>query len=647
MNYFNLYPTEVRSTELVAWEAQVCQAEPWLRELLEARGIEIFPRFLAIYRSISELPRGTWRQLGRSVLKRNDFGRDSHPCYSRRLDRSLARTLARSVAGLALLLALDQSVAGAATIEVSTTTLNHLTDGHCSLLEAISNANNDGAPFPDCAAGNGPDTIVLPARKAFTFQGPTAINFYGDTALLITSAITIEGNGAKLSRRNSNTLYRLITVTESGDLTLRNTIVTGGQETYGGAIFNAGNLTITGGSISRADAVAGGAVFNARYGTLSISNSVLSKSTAYYYGGAVFNYFGTLLIEGSTISGNQAAWGGGVSTYQGAVQIDDCEISSNRAHEGGGVRGRSASVTISNSTVTKNSADTGGGVLNYSGSFTVQSSVITSNKAVHRGGGTQSWNGDFTIESSLISKNQAGSGAGVGTINFVTLNITNSVIAENRSRYSSGGLEIWAGNTTIENTTFVKNRAGDLGGGIGFFSGNLELVNSTVSGNVSKTIGGGIWHQGTGRVSNTTVTGNQAKEAGGGVYNNSTIGGQLYLSRSLITDNRAATGREIFNRIVAGAGTVRADDFNMVGASGSSGISGFSLGATDIVPSAATRNILAPLSDNGGATPTHALLTGSPAIDAVPGAHPDCTGTDQRGVTRPQGLGCDIGAFEK
>ncbi|MEZ4730031.1 MAG: choice-of-anchor Q domain-containing protein [Caldilineaceae bacterium] len=51
-----------------------------------------------------------------------------------------------------------------------------------------------------------------------------------------------------------------------------------------------------------------------------------------------------------------------------------------------------------------------------------------------------------------------------------------------------------------------------------------------------------------------------------------------------------------------------------------------------------------PLQLNGGATPTHALLSGSPAIDAANNAF--CTPADQRGVARPQGPGCDIGAFE-
>ena len=57
-----------------------------------------------------------------------------------------------------------------------------------------------------------------------------------------------------------------------------------------------------------------------------------------------------------------------------------------------------------------------------------------------------------------------------------------------------------------------------------------------------------------------------------------------------------------------------------------------------------TDPLLGPLADNGGPTLTHALLAGSPAIDtALPGA---CPATDQLGTVRPQGLGCDVGAFE-
>ena len=76
----------------------------------------------------------------------------------------------------------------------------------------------------------------------------------------------------------------------------------------------------------------------------------------------------------------------------------------------------------------------------------------------------------------------------------------------------------------------------------------------------------------------------------------------------------------------------------------------FAPGPTDIVPGPAVAlgKILGGLEDNGGPTKTRALKLGSPAVNAVPSSDPACTGTDQRGVTRPQppGSDCDIGAFE-
>jgi hypothetical protein len=54
--------------------------------------------------------------------------------------------------------------------------------------------------------------------------------------------------------------------------------------------------------------------------------------------------------------------------------------------------------------------------------------------------------------------------------------------------------------------------------------------------------------------------------------------------------------------------------------------------------------VLGALADNGGATFTHALLAGSPAINAADNA--TCAATDQRGVARPAALVCDIGAYE-
>jgi hypothetical protein len=92
------------------------------------------------------------------------------------------------------------------------------------------------------------------------------------------------------------------------------------------------------------------------------------------------------------------------------------------------------------------------------------------------------------------------------------------------------------------------------------------------------------------------------------------------------------------------------DDFNLFGLRGTAGTN-FAPGPTDIVPGPAVwlGDILGGLAGNGGPTKTRALKPGSPAVNAVPSSDPACTGTDQRGVTRPQppGSDCDIGAFER
>ncbi|MGQ0593935.1 MAG: choice-of-anchor Q domain-containing protein [Gammaproteobacteria bacterium] len=100
-----------------------------------------------------------------------------------------------------------------------------------------------------------------------------------------------------------------------------------------------------------------------------------------------------------------------------------------------------------------------------------------------------------------------------------------------------------------------------------------------------------------------------------------------------------------------GGNTVVANAFNVFGLNGAAGVSGFSPGPTDIVPAGPLGAILAPLADNGGPTRTHALVAGSPAVDAVKRGCPPPF-TDQRGFARPvdgDGDGraaCDVGAFE-
>jgi hypothetical protein len=218
---------------------------------------------------------------------------------------------------------------------------------------------------------------------------------------------------------------------------------------------------------------------------------------------------------------------------------------------------------------------------------------------------------------------------------------------------------------TIENSTIYSNSATGgsgkraRGGGL-INAGYTTIVNSTISGNSAAVKsgndarGGGVMNYRYLTIDNSTITGNSAAQ-GGGIWNQN-IGGvlhshsftQLVLERSIISGNQASTEPEIYSDVSNYYTTIYVDNFNLFGTDNNPGVTGFIPGTSDIIPGAGVMisNILAPLADNGGPTKTHALVPGSPAIDVAP-VDGDCPADDQRGVARPQGGGCDIGAFEK
>ena len=154
--------------------------------------------------------------------------------------------------------------------------------------------------------------------------------------------------------------------------------------------------------------------------------------------------------------------------------------------------------------------------------------------------------------------------------------------------------------------------------------------------NNSATYGGGaINNYGTLTITNSTLTGNSADSpynpyvSGGGINNF----GTLNLNRTIISGNSADVGAEVFNM-----GTVNANNNNVIGYSGSARSSGFSPGPNDIIPPGPLDTVLdTALADNDGPTLTHALVSGSLAIDAAPSdacLAPPINGIDQRGYVR-------------
>lgn len=327
------------------------------------------------------------------------------------------------------------------------------------------------------------------------------------------------------------------------------------------------------------------------------------------------NSSGNLTLQQTTVSGGRAAGpllglvGGGIFNYSGTVTLTDSVVSRNYANTGGGIYSR-GTLALSRSTVSSNSARYVGGIAN---------------------------NGRFTLTNSRVSGNSASNFTG-GVHNFIygTLTLINSTVSGNIA--DRGGGMFNTGTLTLTDSTVSGNSA-DFGGGM-YNAGSLTLADSTVSGNFAD-FGGGIRNRSILTLTNTTVSGNSASY-GGGVSNRY---GTLTLNRSLISGNTSTLGvPEISNyNGYYYISTVNANNFNLFGHSGDAGIYGFTTGSRDLIPAVSQSAILSPLVNNSGSTSTHALVRGSPAVDA---AGASCSATDQRGVTRPQGAACDIGAFE-
>jgi hypothetical protein len=316
---------------------------------------------------------------------------------------------------------------------------------------------------------------------------------------------------------------------------------------------------------------------------------------------------GTVTIAGVTITGGRVSCTGSLGFPCGA--------------NGGGLV-NSGTLTLTNSTVSGNTAsctgecDAEGGGLENFGTLTLTNSTVSGNAATcsgfdcdKRGGGLGNA-GTMTLTNSTVSGNTARRGGGLFNFTFTTttpfLTLTNSTVSGN---------------------------VASLGGGLENF-GTLALTNSTVSGNTA-SLGGGLINDGNGilTLTNVTMSGNTASctsgcgsGPGGGLANGSFIAPPT-LMNTIIANN---TGGNCSVPLAPGGHNL--DSGNTCGFTGPGDL-------RNIDP------LLGPLANNGGPTQTHALLPGSPAIDA---GSPDCPppATDQRGVSRPQGAACDIGAFE-
>lgn len=199
--------------------------------------------------------------------------------------------------------------------------------------------------------------------------------------------------------------------------------------------------------------------------------------------------------------------------------------------------------------------------------------------------------------------------------------------------FDGGGIHMTASSVVIKNSTVTGNSATSTGG-VANQCSTLLIENSTISQNGGNGIGNGSGPPvclGSTSIINSTVFENAVFD----IYSPAGSGA-IKLKNSILSS-------PMLPACSAGSGVIASLGHNLV--------SDASCGLTGPGDMQNTDPLLAPLANNGGNTLTHALLAGSPAIDAIPLT--DCTDTagapitaDQRGIFRPQGARCDIGGYE-
>jgi CSLREA domain-containing protein len=524
----------------------------------------------------------------------------------------LATTVGVALLVWGLLFAYLSSPAWAATI-----TVNSLADdadgadGECTLREAITSANTDtasGTATGECAAGSATENDVI--NFALPGTAPWTVNLTAELPPLA-SNIEIDGPGddqLTVTRPDTAENFRIFTV--SGDTT----------------VVTISGMTISNGNV--VDNTDGGGILIADSGTLTVTDSTISGNFTEDAGAGIAideDTDGTLTVTGSTITDNTAEFdnGGGISNAgTGTVTVTDSTISGNfTGHEGGAL------------------ANDGDGTLMVTGS-----TIGPDNFSDSEGGGIYNGVGSIlTVTGSTITDNSTNSDGG-GIDNSGTLTVTDSTISGNTSGPSSFGGE-----------------GGGIRSGTGFFDPDetTTIINSTISGNTAAgegAVGGGVYNSfGLTVIEFSTITNNTVEDAEGTVQNDQGSGvasdgdenTTTEVLSTIISENQG-TDVDFFTNFGTPTNSFVSNGYNLIGdgnATGAFNQTGDTTGVSD--PK------LGDLADNGGPTMTHALLTGSPAIDKGPPST-SCPppSTDQRGVTRPQDGNadstpvCDIGSFE-
>ncbi len=509
--------------------------------------------------------------------------------------------------------------------------------GSCTLRAAVQAADNSG----------GASSITLPAGTCTLTIPSAAANDPSTGDLDVNSgangtAITVAGAGSGSTVIDANHIDRAFAVQVGGGLTLSGLTIEDGTPSSsssgsqnGGAIYSDGSLTLAS-DVMLTDNSAGGAFGGAVYAdgdsgsSLSVSDTTVESNLA-NEGGAIYdNTPNTMTIEGSRFSDDVASLlGGAIEGFNGGMTIDSSTFTDNRAEDGGAIEwdtplGTHESVT--SSSFDGNSASGAGGVIGDFGSADVAT-----------------FSGDRFRNSSA----PFGGAVYLETAEGARYAFNQDQFDGNSSPGGQGGaMYIDVGINSFNGSSFLGNTA-NQGGAIWVQAADLlALVNTTMSNN-SATDGGAIDDSSPtpAKLTNDTIAFNTAASGhGGGIAGTSSLmtgSGGAGVENTIIAENGGGDCDSSFPAGFDQGHNLDSDNSCLGGLGGPGDKPGMN-------------PLLGGPADNGGLVAgalasavtiqTDAELTGSPAINAA--SNVGCPVTDERGVSRPQGPTCDMGAYE-
>lgn len=411
-----------------------------------------------------------------------------------------------------------------------------------------------------------------------------------------------------------------------------NTIVDGNQADTIFYVSSGVTVTISGLRIQNGQAANGGGINT--QGTLTLQAVGLRINKATNSGGGIYMTGGSLNMSASSLGSNSAVEGAGIDVEGGALTISSVVFINNHASDnGGGIRSSAGSLQVTGSTFYQNSVAGEGAGVYTSVPTQITRSKFTLNKSTGNGAAISQDGGaaPLDIDRTTFYRNVSKSWGGAINNQLGAITITNSLFQSNTS-IGGGAMNNDGGTLNISGSTFANNLATtDIdGGGAIWASIPTTIVNSTFYSNIAQNgQGGGVSSDGSSmNLLNDTFFGNQAPRGG----NISATTGTIYLQNTILSNGSPTNCAVIWGRLISQGSNLSSD-------------SSCRHSLTAVGDMLARAPLLGPLSYNGGLTPTMIPQAGSPAINGVRNACPPPS-TDQRGIARPRGTRCDIGAVE-